>query len=511
MLSKHSSSADLWYLAGGYLCLHAFWITFTHSFISYFAYLFFIVAPALACAVCLWRARSNTAQARFHWLLLSGATLLWTIAVTVSGYEIQILRLDGTTALTSDLIYFLYGVPILLAISSPTESPRSAILLTLDGIQVAITALITYVAIFSALPFSNLQPHPNSGTFVADIFFIENLVLALAATLRLIALPQSMEEEKKRFYQCLCSFLWIYALIAGIYNSVASIITGPAGLFISTTIDIPFLLLAILALRLPHIQFPTPLADHRSTIALFIDTASPILFPLVILVLGIVVAREHFVIGVASIAIAIVVFGVQSTVVQILYQRTQLKLKIAHDRMEAASLTDGLTGVANRRQFDRALHAELNRTSRHSLPFALLLIDIDYFKLINDTFGHSQGDICLRRIAHALAASLRESDLLARYGGEEFAAILPATDEAGARTAALRMQEIVYGLKLPNRCPLGEIVTISIGTTIFPSPDAGSADALIAAADRALYRAKQNGRNRVEYEHLSTEDSFLHL
>jgi len=436
--------------------------------------------------------------------------LVWTIAVIVAGCETYLLHTDPATALTSDLIYFLYGVPILLAISSPTESPHSTILFTLDGIQVAITALITYAVIFSALPFSNLQPHPHSASFIIGIFTIENLVLALAGTLRLIALPKSMAKEETYFYYGLCSFLWTYALVACIYNYTSPILSTPVALFLSATVDLPFLLLGILALHPLHIHIPTSQGTYRSALALFIDTVSPILFPLVILVLGIVVAREHFVIGITSIAIAVVIFGVRSTLVQILYQRTQVDLKVAHDRMEEVSLTDGLTDVANRRQFDRALQAELNRTSRHSPPFALLLIDIDYFKLINDTFGHSQGDDCLRQIARALASSLRESDLLARYGGEEFAAILPATDEAGALTTALRMQEIVYGLKLPNKCPLGDTVTISIGTTISPYPEAGTSDALIAAADRALYRAKQNGRNRVEHEELPIQDPIPH-
>src|SRR5882757_3891310 len=132
MLNKHSPSVTLYYLAAAYFCVHALWATFITGNISYVAYLFQILSPALACAPCLWRARGSSAQARFHWLLLGSAMLGWTIAVIVAGCETYLLHSDPATALTSDLIYFLYGVPILLAISSPTESPHSTVLFTLD-------------------------------------------------------------------------------------------------------------------------------------------------------------------------------------------------------------------------------------------------------------------------------------------------------------------------------------------------------------------------------------------
>jgi diguanylate cyclase (GGDEF)-like protein len=162
------------------------------------------------------------------------------------------------------------------------------------------------------------------------------------------------------------------------------------------------------------------------------------------------------------------------------------------------ALTDALTNTANRRRFDEALAHEWNRATRSRHPLALLLVDIDYFKLLNDRYGHPAGDRCLVSVALALQSALpRSSDLLARYGGEEFAAILPATDEAGACLVASTMQAAVQSLKIRNESSTGLYVTVSVGVAVFESPHADAAE-IIEAADQALYRAKQSGRNRIE-------------
>lgn len=175
------------------------------------------------------------------------------------------------------------------------------------------------------------------------------------------------------------------------------------------------------------------------------------------------------------------------------------QLERANHRLEQLSLTDGLTGVANRRHFDRALLAEWNRSARAQAPLTLALIDIDHFKRYNDTYGHQEGDRCLQRVAAALARGvLRPGDLLARYGGEEFAVILADTDLAGGRTVGERLRAEVAALALAHATStVRPIVTLSLGIAT-GIPDAeGSVESLVAAADRALYRAKEQGRDRL--------------
>lgn len=160
------------------------------------------------------------------------------------------------------------------------------------------------------------------------------------------------------------------------------------------------------------------------------------------------------------------------------------------------ALTDGLTGLPNRRRFDEALDRDCRRAARQGHPLSLLMIDADCFKGYNDRYGHQAGDTVLQRIAESLrAVSSRPCDIGCRFGGEEFALILPETDANGARIVAERLRELVQAHRMPHDGNPHGVVTVSIGVAQAPAtPDPAQ---LIAAADTALYAAKGLGRNRV--------------
>jgi diguanylate cyclase (GGDEF)-like protein len=167
----------------------------------------------------------------------------------------------------------------------------------------------------------------------------------------------------------------------------------------------------------------------------------------------------------------------------------------------AMARTDGLTGLANRRTFDEALAAEARRASRQGLSLSLILVDVDRFKLYNDTLGHMAGDECLRLVARALAGTVgRSGDVVARYGGEEFVLLLPATDAAAAALLGEKARKAVEALAIPHgeNQPSGT-VTISVGIATGPS-GLGEREIdpvwLVETADAALYQAKAAGRNR---------------
>jgi len=165
------------------------------------------------------------------------------------------------------------------------------------------------------------------------------------------------------------------------------------------------------------------------------------------------------------------------------------------DHAREAAIHDALTGLHNRRAFDESLDRAVARQDRQGGTFALLLLDIDRFKKLNDTYGHPAGDAALRHTAQLLAHHLRKSDLAARFGGEEFAVILASTERAGALHLAEKVRgEIEKGRLVHDGARLG--VTISIGVAVWPE-DGREGAALVAAADRALYAAKEGGRNRV--------------
>lgn len=178
--------------------------------------------------------------------------------------------------------------------------------------------------------------------------------------------------------------------------------------------------------------------------------------------------------------------------------RNHLELKRYHDLLESQAVTDGLTGIANRRQFDKWLDREWRLAIRRRSPISLILGDIDCFKLYNDHYGHPEGDECLRGVAKALSAGLRRpSELLARYGGEEFACILPDTDQAGALHFANTLLDQVRALRRPHATSTAaDIVTMSLGAASL-SPSLGDTpDVLLQLADDHLYAAKRAGRNR---------------
>ena len=163
--------------------------------------------------------------------------------------------------------------------------------------------------------------------------------------------------------------------------------------------------------------------------------------------------------------------------------------------LRQAAAIDPLTGALNRRSFGEQAQAELSRTARNGCPTAVLMIDADRFKSINDRYGHAGGDAVLRAFAASVKASLRPSDLLGRLGGEEFAVLLAETDASGARTVAERIRSLVEGLEVASN---GEVIrfTVSIGSAAFGSGADAFKDGL-DRADEALYRAKGEGRNRV--------------
>ena len=175
------------------------------------------------------------------------------------------------------------------------------------------------------------------------------------------------------------------------------------------------------------------------------------------------------------------------------------ELQTAQDEQRRLSFQDGLTGVANRRFLDQQLDHEWRRAARERSCLAVVMVDIDQFKLYNDTYGHLAGDDCLRRVAEALAHALRRpADFLARYGGEEFAAVLPGTSLEGALALAEQMRAQVEGLAIPHASStVASVVTVSLGVAAALPHNGDQPQIVLAAADAALYQAKQRGRNRV--------------
>jgi diguanylate cyclase (GGDEF)-like protein len=189
----------------------------------------------------------------------------------------------------------------------------------------------------------------------------------------------------------------------------------------------------------------------------------------------------------------------------LLYQSLELKvaertksLEEANSKLKAMSDTDGLTGVVNRRRFDEVLEAEWRRAARSGLSLGLIMLDVDWFKKYNDSYGHQAGDACLQRVAEVLLSRARRAgDLAARYGGEEFAFIAPETDRKSLQTLAEEIRHALETLDLPHDGSAFGKITASLGIAVRVPAEEQSPTQLILEADQALYRAKAEGRNRV--------------
>jgi diguanylate cyclase (GGDEF)-like protein len=444
------------------------------------------------------RSRQSTGVLRTKWALVSLALVIVSFAFILAFKRAYLLREFEHAAGILDFVLYLKGLPLLLAISIPDNDRGAASFAWIDTVQALLAACLAYFVIFSTFPISNTTYWPICDPFSIYAFDIENFGLAAAATLRVFARPTG---EESTFYRSLCGFLWAHALVVGFLNYYAIYRWRvPASSILFVAADIPVLTLALAATYCRSQPRPATALATRNSISILIESGSPIFFTLAVLVLAAYIVRAHLYLGIGSIALALLIFGLRTGIVQLHQIRVQHQLRQAKELSEAEALVDSLTGTANRRSFDRTLESEWRRAERTQQPLSLLMIDVDAFKELNDNYGHPKGDECLVLVANALGESLqRPGDFLARYGGEEFAVILSTTDLEGSRQVAKSLRLAVLAAEIPNRTRLGPYVSISVGVARCVPSASSSPETLVVAADEALYRAKRNGRNRVEW------------
>lgn len=174
---------------------------------------------------------------------------------------------------------------------------------------------------------------------------------------------------------------------------------------------------------------------------------------------------------------------------------------LAEEQVKKLAKLDGLTKIPNRRTFDEFIHQEWRRCKRLNKSIGMLIIDIDFFKLLNDNYGHQMGDACLKKVAKLLKEfAKRPSDICARYGGEEFAIVWGDVSLKESLKIAQHLMQNISNLKIPNHLsPIGPYLTVSMGLSIITPTKNNDVNSLIFHADQMLYRAKENGRNRIEY------------
>jgi diguanylate cyclase (GGDEF)-like protein len=461
-----------------------------------------LICAVFATVACLWRAwRVAAPRIKLQWFLAACGVGLWSGGQVIYTY-IDLHHISQTVALNSDLFFFLFGVPFLLAISSVADDTLRPSLLITDFAQALVVAWLVQSELFPAR-------HGVAAISTARVYFaynVENYLLLAVAGLRLLTSPRG---ARRQFYRVAFFFLLAYAAIALPLNYLNEFRNLPTGTYFDLLWDAPFLILAVLAAALPLVE-EVPFEPPARSSQRIIHFSMPVIITAVVLVMGTILVRYDYRAALLAVLIGLGSYSLRNSLLEIRYLDTQSRLthseaalQAAMARFQALSYIDPLTRVANRRQFEESLFIEWSRTMRRGAPLSLLMIDLDHFKLLNDTYGHLRGDDCLMIAAQTLNSRLkRAGEMLARYGGEEFAAILPDVPADAALQIAETMRFAISNLGIENiQSPKDGHLTASIGVaSCYPSQQS-SADALLAAADRALYAAKQSGRDCVVASH----------
>ena len=276
----------------------------------------------------------------------------------------------------------------------------------------------------------------------------------------------------------------------------------------------------VIAISITQAMIMGAVVTHGVFLPSFLAFSLPAMLPMIVL-FAISGGTENIVLGLYSAAFLALMIGIAVRFNRSMRNTWLLRfenddlvtaLTAAHDHLAVQAKSDGLTGIANRRRFDEVLETEFARLRRSGEPLSLIFLDVDDFKAYNDTYGHIEGDQCLKNIAAMLPTLLlRVPDLAARYGGEEFAIILPETDHVGAVTLGENIRIAIAGMCIPHAASRVEKhVTVSLGVVTLDCRVTASPSAALAMADRQLYLAKASGRNRIaSLDTLETPQSRL--
>jgi diguanylate cyclase (GGDEF)-like protein len=463
--------------------------------VVYFFY--FLLYGVFPISMFIWRIRTAVSLKR-PWTLMFLGVLMNFAALMWRGMIYYNILTHGSTQTTgtnyTDLLIVLSMAPSLIVFSQPNGQPHSRTFFWIDSIQIVLLTYLVYLRLLGIVPFAPEAADPVSPQTMTVLMAAFNVFMLILTALRFWG---ALTPDEKRFFGVWSIFSTNSLCLITLYNSLAG--TSDSATYYELIAALSSYIGFGLFLSLPLESKEGGIIHRSSSVAEILNIVCPAFFTLALLAMGIDAARHNFVFGMGAIAVAFVLHMARSTILQKIYERSQQALKEARDALETMSLTDALTRIANRRCFDRALDAEWRRAIRTQDPLSLLLMDIDYFKCLNDRYGHQAGDKCLAAVAAALRGCLsRSGDLIARYGGEEFAVILPTTETEGARIVAAKMQEAVRSLVIENESPIGLYVTISVGMATCSFPTDSRLLQLLEEADKALYCAKEKGRDRVE-------------
>ena len=437
------------------------------------------------------RYRRSPSLIRLPWLLLALAVSMQVLWAGTNLLAAELGDKSGYLAALATVFSGLYVIPCMFMVTRSFVLNEPRTVAVLDLVLSCMVAVLVY-QFFTTMLSGPLASDPAS---IYVVLYQADAIDFSLASMAILRLSGARSFRWRYFYYAASAYLLVNATVAAIYNRIEL-----HGLpwWAGSLIDIPHALLVLVAMRQPPrwLRAYHPSLGVSQTIASF----APILLSMMVVMLGISASRISFVPSLLVGCAAVLFYGLRVAFIQSRHMDRQRAVDLSTWRLEQQVGRDPLTGIANRTTLDTGLKEALEEGHRTGSYCSVLMIDIDFFKQYNDSLGHIAGDACLIQVAGALGRSrVRAQDLVARYGGEEFAVVLVDTTEEAAQDVARRLIAAIERLQIVHPgCPLGH-VTVSIGIATQTPQTPMDPAALLNEADRALYRAKSNGRNRFEW------------
>jgi diguanylate cyclase (GGDEF)-like protein len=480
------------------LCLHAIVLIAIHPGPVALSRFLTAAVPILAALAAIHRAARLPARERPVWLWAGAGMLLWAAAHIVETIIGGSTAASSLTIDASDFIYLTATFPLLVALSTTRETESVRAIFVLNFLQIGLALVLSYSLLYRM----SLSP-AAAATVMGRIYGAACILLAVMAVLRVFSWATYEERQSVRTISIV---LWTYLPIELGMDYATARFDLRAGTLLDLLWSVPFFLGGWRALHMPILRSDQKPRPQASRARLVVEALCPMLITAGVFALAASITTQHPMLGLAAIFVLLSIQGMQAAFVQMNYlaghklllDREQ-DLRSANATLRQMSLEDPLTQIANRRRFEAALESCWRRAVRKRQPIALLMIDVDFFKGVNDMHGHSYGDECLVALARMMNQHARRpDDIVARLGGEEFVLLLPDTDSAGGEAVAARLQEAIRSLGVKNEAsPFDKSLTISIGIGAVNCPQAGvDPTVLVDCADQALYDAKHQGRNR---------------
>jgi diguanylate cyclase (GGDEF)-like protein len=466
------------------------------------AYILMVVAPLLTAVATLWRGRSHSSSIRYGWYTLSLALTIWAVGAFGNLWQEMVLHRQNEMYRASMLAFNLAVVPTTYLLASDWRLHGRQLLRAVDAL-VALALGCAYFQYTWHMINDHSAPAEAGVAYLVWLLDLQNLYLCAAALVRWYV---AEDRDERDLFRALSIYTSIYFVIVFVNDHYFA--GNPAfGPQYATIVTLAFAVLCGLALRAPSAR---PVRSVNSNLVRMVRSGSPILLAVALLTASLFLIRVEYLWGCVGILIAVLGIGVRTTLMQVHQIENREALRRKASALQTIAWTDALTGVPNRHFFTEAL-ARACRRERRPGQQAILMIDIDHFKLLNDRYGHPVGDGCLRDVARALQCALvRADDVLARYGGEEFIVLLRDSPTAGAQAVAERLRATVQDLRIENAGSPERVVTVSIGVASAELTDEAAAARMVEDADRALYEAKCAGRNQVKLATERTLDEAAH-